>query len=355
VKPVESQVVTQGGAGSGAGAASRPAPAGVAPAVLAGAGVGQTAAAREFSRGDLVAGASWLSLGLSLCLHTLIVLTAVLVGSGGGFIGLGGGDQAGSAEFEMTLTAETPLSGMSETPLDATAPSVAPADAQLADVVTAGVLEGAGGVDAPGAGEGLGAISDGLGGAGGGDIGSGEGLGSGGMGGGGASFFGVEAKGARFAYIVDISGSMRGEKLQALKAELRESIGALQTHQSFYIAFFSSDAVPLDDKRKWVSATDANKRWATERIMGVDASGGTVPWPAFDLIFSMRPAPDAIYFMTDGIFDPEVADKIQVRNSGGQKVPVHAISFVDRSAEELMRRIGAQSGGSYSHIEGPRK
>lgn len=298
-----------------------------------------------------LAGASGVSLLISLVLHTLLLLAGILVGMGAGWSS-GPAGRTGGGDYEMSITAETPLTGLAETELETDAPNVA--DASLTEVPTQGVLEGSGGLDAPGVGDGLGAISDGLGGAGGGDIGDGEGLGAGGIGG-GASFFGVEAKGTRFAYIVDISGSMRGEKIQALKMELKESIGALQNHQSFYVCFFSSDAIPLDDRRKWIDGNQTGKRFANERIAGLDASGGTQPWPAFDLIFSMKPAPDAIYFMTDGIFDPTVADQIQVRNSGSKKVPIHAISFVDKSAEELMRQIAASSGGSYSHVEGPRK
>jgi hypothetical protein len=227
-------------------------------------------------------------------------------------------------------------------------------DTELPELPTSGVLDGAGGVDAPASGEGLGQIAEGLGGAGGGDIGDGEGLGAGGAGGGAANFFGVEARGSRFAYVVDISGSMQGEKLAALKIELNSSVNALLEHMSYFVVPFSNGAQPLGERRKWTGASGEGKRWAGERVNELQAEGGTQPWPALEIVLTMKPAPDAVYFMTDGHFDAEVADMIAVRNRGARKIPIHCIAFGDESAEELLRKIAGQSGGTYAHVKGTR-
>jgi hypothetical protein len=79
-----------------------------------------------------------------------------------------------------------------------------------------------------------------------------------------------------------------------------------------------------------------------------------MPWPAFEIVLGTKPAPDAIYFMTDGMFDPIVADQLAVRNNGARKIPIHCITFVDKAAEELMRKIAADSGGTYAHVSGPK-
>lgn len=303
--------------------------------------------------------ASSFGLVMSLLLHVLITLLAAVVtvsiarttlrGSGGG-------------EFDLTLTSEVPLAGIMNADLPET-PSPNVPDAQMPELSTGGILEGAGGIDAPGAGAGLGTIADGLGGAGGGEVGDGAGLGAGGAGGGGASFFGVEAKGSRFLYICDVSGSMNwdesgapnGKRLRTLKSELTESINALLEHMSFYVIFFNSEAHPINDKsNKWIVATDQSKKWAVERVGNVNAFGGTEPWPAFELSFTMRPPPDAIYFMTDGNFNTDVAMQIAARNVGSRRVPIHCITLVDKTGEEVMRRIAAESGGTYTHVEGTR-
>lgn len=298
-----------------------------------------------------VASAVSLSAALSVVVHiALIAVAAVMsVGIGGGH--LPGADRPGR-DYELT-TSDATLMGMADAPLEVDVPAAA-MDAELPEVVTAGVMDGSGGDDAPGAGDGLGAIADGLGGAGGGDIGEGDGLGGGGSGSGGASFFGVEAQGSRFAYVVDVSGSMQGDKLASLKLELVRSIQGMLEHMSYLVVCFSSTPQPLGENRKWKDATDEGKRWAAAQIYKLQAEGGTQPWGAFELILTAKPAPDAIYFMTDGQFDPEVADQIAIRNRGAKKVPIHCITFVDDSAEELMRRIAGQSGGSYTHVKGPR-
>jgi hypothetical protein len=308
---------------------------------------------RRISLWQLVLGftlsGSMMAVAVSIMIHVSLALIAAAVGVA--VASVGGHREGARGDYELNIAADVPLSGLLDAPLETLSPVVS--DSELPDVATSGILDGAGGDDRPAAGAGLGTIGEGLGGAGGGDIGDGMGLGGGG-GGGAASFFGVEAQGSRFAYIVDVSGSMRGEKIAALKIELGESIKAMLEHMSYLVVTFSSESRPLGDRRRWTDATDAGKRWGLEKIVALEAWGNTVPWPAFEIVLAMKPAPDAIYFMTDGIFDPIVADQLAVRNTGSRKVPIHCISFVDRSAEELMRRIAADSGGTYAHVPGPR-
>src|SRR5207248_843954 len=93
-------------------------------------------------------------------------------------------------------------------------------------------------------------------------IGGGQagGAGGGGGGGGAASFFGVEARGTRFAYIIDISGSMDLgvgtadiKRIDILKAELSKSVDALLENAFFFVALFSSDAKPLGGRMEWIA------------------------------------------------------------------------------------------------------
>lgn len=191
----------------------------------------------------------------------------------------------------------------------------------------------------------------GLGGAG--NEGFGEGLG--GAGGGGARFFGVEARGSRIAYIVDVSGSMAGPKLETLKRELERSIDSLLEHASFAVMLFSSEARPLDGAgNKWFDASTKGKRSAFQRISAIVASGGTNPENAFEMIFALRPKPDAIYFMTDGLFAAEIAPQIDTMNrSAGSITPIHCIAFVSQESETLLRGIALASDGTYTYVPGP--
>lgn len=303
-----------------------------------------------------VARVSSVGLAASLLLHVLLTTAAIFIGIGGGFGGGRAGEGSGNTTIEFNLTAPAELVDVPAGLIDDHV-LVAGADV-VPEVGTPGIMDGAGGFDEPATGDGLGQIAEGLGGAGGGDVGSGEGLGGGAMGG-GASFFGVEAQGSRFVYICDISGSMNeragpevGTRLSVLKNELTKSIRGLVEHMQFCVLLFSSQASPLMGDARWAGASDSAKRASSDRIGDIQGFGGTEPWPAFEIAFAMRPQPDAIYFMTDGVFDPAVAFRVAQRNVGSRKIPIHCITLVEKSGEEVMRKIAAESGGTYTHVPG---
>lgn len=177
--------------------------------------------------------------------------------------------------------------------------------------------------------------------------------------GGSAKFFGIEAQGSRFAYVVDVSGSMDGAREEALKYALISSIEALSDEARFSIVLFSDRATALTGDG-WIKCSDATRATARQRISAISVGGGTNPVPAFDIIQSLRPMPDAIYFMTDGEFLPEVEEGVlvavtQMIRSSDAPLPIHALTFVSRGAEALMRRLARMTRGSYTHVEGPRK
>lgn len=189
---------------------------------------------------------------------------------------------------------------------------------------------------------------------GGGDL-EGVGLGAGDSVGSGASFFGVEARGNRFAFVVDVSGSMSLDgRMAAMQKELIRSIQSLFTSSKFFVAFFSTGAGPLGDRGvAWIDGTDSNKNWARTHVMAQRPEGGTNPVPAFMLLVELEPVPDAIYFMTDGEFPEDRADEI-LQMFRRRNVPIHCITFGSREGEAVMRRIAASTRGSYTHVEGPR-
>lgn len=288
----------------------------------------------------------WSLLGpvISIFVHALILLIAALISVGAGQAG-GQGD--GGRQIDVAVITEAELFELEQATLDADAPAAPEmAESLLAEAgaLTNPALEGL-----PDLGEQLAALADGLGGTGG-EIGEGD-LDIGGAGGGGAKFFGVEATGRRFAFIVDVSGSMRGPRIERLRKELVTAISGLAEHQTFVVILFSSDPVPLGGRQNWTDATQSGKQWAINEVLQIQAGGGTIPSPAFEVAFRMRPRPDAIYFMTDGIFHESHVGQIASMNRRGRTVPIHCITFEDRSGEAMMRRIASQSGGTYVHIE----
>ena len=180
------------------------------------------------------------------------------------------------------------------------------------------------------------------------EIGS-AGGGSGGLGE-GVSFMGVKAYGNRICVIADASGSMSGQKLEHVKTEILETITSLRGSQRFQLIFFASRSTKFPHEGWRHPKVDRGKLVAF--LDQTSAGGGTNPTPAFQEAFELSPPPDIIYFMTDGLFGSNVPDEVNRLNTKRPKVQIHAISFVDQSAESLMRKIAEDSGGTYNHVAG---
>ena len=166
-----------------------------------------------------------------------------------------------------------------------------------------------------------------------------------------ATFMGAEASGRRFLIIADRSASMgRGGKFERLVAEINATVKDLKSGAKFYVILYDDTAVPFPGTR-WLSGR-ADAASLEAWMAGQDAGGTTNPLPAFQIAFTqVHPRPDAIFFMTDGLFAPEVAELIPPLNSARRVVPIHTISFVDRRAEPWLRKIAADSKGTYRHVD----
>ena len=189
-----------------------------------------------------------------------------------------------------------------------------------------------------------------LGGAGG-ASGSGEGFGSG-AGGGGASFFGLTARGTRFAYIVDISGSMEmGDRMPVMVEELCQSVLRLPDNAHFYLVFFASGYSTPPMQRGWQLArrptTHRFARWIRSDIV---PGGGTYPRESFEHVFELSIRPDAIFFLTDGEIPGGTADAVAAMNTGRRRVAIHTIAFGDASSQDELRRMARDSGGTYRYV-----
>jgi hypothetical protein len=117
----------------------------------------------------------------------------------------------------------------------------------------------------------------------------------------------------------------------------------------FLVVPFSDREYPLGGVTKWRDSTQTSKKWAKQLIDALQPMGGTAPASSFDLVLNMRPRPDAVYFMTDGLFDQSVVTLIE-EMSKTVKVPIHCMCFTSRESEEAMKKIAKDSGGTYHFI-----
>jgi len=181
----------------------------------------------------------------------------------------------------------------------------------------------------------------------------------------GASFFGLEATGKRFAYIVDRSGSMdtylqSGEmtRWELTQIELIRSVHGLAVNAEYFVVLYSSGATPLFGGDEWIKGTGRNKASTSVAVMTQFPNGGTFPGEAFEMVFALEPQPDAVYFMTDGEFKERVPAQIAQLNRK-HRVPIHCILFGEsqnlqnfNKVEGMLKNIAKTSNGRYQHVRG---
>jgi len=162
------------------------------------------------------------------------------------------------------------------------------------------------------------------------------------------SFFGLRGGGKRICFIVDVSGSMAGPKLDRLKQELAGTIQSLKPGTLFSVVFF--DSTPTVISQQWMN-TDTEKQRAIQVIANQGAGAGTDPTGAFQFAFgTLNPLPDCIYYMTDGQTNADVAGLLRALNTGANKTAVHAIAFGDQSLEPVMKQVAAENNGTYIFV-----
>jgi len=168
-----------------------------------------------------------------------------------------------------------------------------------------------------------------------------------GVGSGGASFFGLQAAGGKFVFVVDYSGSMKKDaRLDAAKAELVRAIRALDRKMTFYIIFFDHMHKPMP-AASLTRATEVNKRRYLGWVSAIRAGGGTDPTAAMTQALSLKP--HAIWLLSDGNFDPAIAKAIG-RLNPGRKVQIHTIAFFSRAGEPVLREIADQNRGRFRFV-----
>lgn len=293
----------------------------------------------------LIIGAS-----LSLLFHIALLIYLGMVGRGGAG---GGGD--GSATFQLAVLNQEELSELDQSGFDELAPELTDLNPPSAEAIELEAISPAVGITGAASGSvpTLGASGEGFGGGPGSGAGgnAGGGLGLGGGGGAAASFFGIGAKGTRFAYIVDVSGSMgENRKIDVARGELGRSIQALPDYSHFYVLLFSSSFFQPPMQKGWTKARKPNVRQLVNWLDQIDPGGGTEPRSSFFQVFSLDVRPDVIFFLTDGQFSDVTPEEVASLNAQGKKAVINTIQFGDPGGEEVLKQIAKQSGGVYRFV-----
>jgi VWA domain-containing protein len=163
-------------------------------------------------------------------------------------------------------------------------------------------------------------------------------------------FFGLGSEGQSLVYVVDCSDSMNEDgKFTRTAIELLRALEYLSDKQKYFVIFFNDGAFPMDADGPVFATTEHVER-TRDWVKLVTPGGGTRPLPALQYALSMHP--DAIYFLSDGQFDPSVITELRAQNRGGYgKIPIHTISFVNRDTIGIMKTIARQSGGKFRFVK----
>ncbi|MGD9646507.1 MAG: hypothetical protein AB7U73_12400 [Pirellulales bacterium] len=164
-----------------------------------------------------------------------------------------------------------------------------------------------------------------------------------------ASFCGLEAKGYRFVFIVDSSGSMQGPRFMAACHELLTSITDLDEHQSFYVIFFNAtdypQAWPHVDNEMSPAGLESTER-VSHWMRGVIPNGWTNPDGAIRRGLDLKP--DAIFLLTDGEFNQGSALSVIRRHKF--RAAIHTVAFGSPAGSPMLQEIADRTGGTFRFV-----
>ena len=155
-------------------------------------------------------------------------------------------------------------------------------------------------------------------------------------------------------FVVDISGSMGGRKMQAAKLALQTALHGLMPHDRFLLIAFD-DRVELC-KRQFMPVTDDSLAMADQWIDRLRARGGTVMAPALEKALTLGRTPAGrqrtVLFVTDGqSTDEERLMQLLWKHRGEARLFPLGIDTAVNSA--LLRRM-ARLGGGVCELTTPR-
>jgi Ca-activated chloride channel family protein len=155
--------------------------------------------------------------------------------------------------------------------------------------------------------------------------------------------------------VLDVSGSMSGDKLEQAKAALRQLLGTLGTQDRFRLLAFANGV--REFRRDWARVTDGELRDAREWVESLTADGGTNIAGA--LAEAFRPAPREgrlalVVFVTDGLpsvgeQDPERIAEWADRERGDRRVFAFGVGHDVNTY--LLDRLSAAGRGSTQYVQ----
>ena len=171
-----------------------------------------------------------------------------------------------------------------------------------------------------------------------------------GSGGAGTGLFGGVRQGESFAYVVDASGSMSGDRMKLVLEELRTSVNSLAEHHRFFVVFFNKHTYAMmwpKIEKQLVTASQRNKDRVLGWAFGVQPQEVTEPQRALRMALDLKP--DIVFFLTDGDI-PEESLRL-VRKYRRDRTSVHTICVGEDAAIPVMQKIAEVGQGAFLMVQ----
>ncbi|MBW3552656.1 MAG: VIT and VWA domain-containing protein [Gemmatimonadetes bacterium] len=157
------------------------------------------------------------------------------------------------------------------------------------------------------------------------------------------------------AAVVDVSGSMSGEKMEQTRDALHHLLGTLSPRDRFRLVSFSNRIATSDEG--WTRADAAGIREARRWVDGLRAEGGTAIAAALEEAFRLDSPEDRlpiVVFLTDGLptvgeQDPERIAATAQRRRGRARVFAFGVGYDVNTF--LLDRLGEAGRGSTEYVQ----
>ncbi|KAK3103202.1 hypothetical protein FSP39_017357 [Pinctada imbricata] len=157
-------------------------------------------------------------------------------------------------------------------------------------------------------------------------------------------------------FVLDVSGSMTGNKMNKLKAAMFEILEALQDGDRFGIISFESRSTFMNQQYLFVSA-NLTKSFAKHHVDSFVAGGGTnIKDALIDAIqflnrFDSSRRSHIIFFLTDGAIYKQKNETLQaIRNANINDIPIFSLVFGNNTDDDFVRKMAAQNQGSLQRV-----
>ncbi|MEX0704058.1 MAG: hypothetical protein WD069_18300 [Planctomycetales bacterium] len=166
------------------------------------------------------------------------------------------------------------------------------------------------------------------------------------------TFFGIQAEGKRFVYVVDRSGSMNSPhagpghtRFGRVKLELAKSIGGLAAESEFFVIFFDQNPLAMPAAGMQPALPPIQSHYL-QWVAKLRAEGETDPRAALVLAFALQP--DAIFFLTDADFSAAIKKELlAVRQD---RIAVHTFAFGNRRGHNVLKTLAENNRGTFAFI-----